>query len=526
MRSLRHSGSLRIVAGWLSALGLAAAWVEAGAAPAGAAAAAAAARVPVAVVVVPRVDAVALARVGAVGLLSPGSGSSVSRETALASLVRGVSHNSSLKGLPGGKVLIRPADAPARGAGAVTVYIQLPPAGTHPNTRRYPVAVVGGGYHGILRSPSTRIPGLVSISDIAPTALALAAGTPPRITSSPAADALPRLARADRRMDESKDAAYGASLAITGATLFLAGLAWLVRAPALARASLLVAPAAIVTSLSLTLAGVGDSPAILTGIALAAPLGGLAAGRLLAGPRRLAAGLLGVLLFVLVVLAAEPWAAGFSALGPEPGGGGRFFGVGNGMETLLLPSALVPAALLGLRWLAPVALLALATIGLARTGADGGGVIVLLAGFLVLALRLRGRRIRPLDVAAIGVLVVALAAAFVGLDALAGGKSHVTSAAGGGPVTVLGDIADRLRVSVHKAVAGPGVIIASAWALIGLAFAGTRRPRSPVIDAFLVAVAVSLLVNDTPVNVLAFGVLQVGALLAWEAVRRARRTAT
>ena len=478
----------------------------------------------VAVVVVPRVDGARLARVGALGLLSPGAGSSVSREAALASLVRGVSHNSSRGGLPGGTVLIRLAQAPARGPGAVTIYVQLPPPGTHPNTRRYPIAVVGGGYRGILRSPSTRIPGLVSVADVASTALALAAGTPPPITSSPAADAPARLARSDRRLDESKDAAYGAILAIAGATLFLAGLAWLVRAPALARASLLVAPAAIVTTFSLTLAGVGDSPGILTGIALAAPLGALAAGRLLAGPRRLAAGLLATLLFVLVVLAAEPWAAGLSALGPEPGGGGRFFGIGNGMETLLLPTALLPGALLGLRWLAPVALLGLGAIGLSRTGADGGGVIVLLAGTLVLALRLRGRRITALDAAVLVVLVVALAGAFVGLDALAGGKSHVTAAVGGGPFTIVTAVADRLDVSIHKVVAGPGVIIASTWSIVGLLFAATRRRRSPVLDAFLVAVVVSLLVNDTPVQVLAFAVLLTAPLLSWETVRRARRT--
>jgi hypothetical protein len=479
----------------------------------------------VAVVVVARVDVARLARVGAIGLLSPGAGPTVSREAALASLVRGVSHNSSRSGLPGGKVVITLAKESARGPGAVTIYVQLPPPGTRPNTRRYPIAIVGGGYRGILRSPSTRIPGIVSIADVAPTAVALAKRESPRITSAPTTDAPARVARIDHRIDASKDAAYGATLAIIGATLFLSGLAWLIRAPALARAALLVAPAAVVTTFSLTLAGVGDSPALLTGIALAAPLGGLAAGRLLAGPRRLAAGLLATLVFVLVVLAAEPWAAGLSALGPEPGGGGRFFGIGNGMESLLLPAALLPGALLGLRWLAPVALLALGAIGLSRTGADGGGVIVLLAGTLVLAIRLRGRRITALDVAALAVLAVALAGAFVGLDALAGGSSHVTAAAGGGPFTIVTDIADRLDASIHKIVADAGVIIASIWSTVGLLFAATRRRRSPVLDAFLAAVVVSLLVNDTPVQVLALGVLMTAPLLSWESVRRARRTA-
>ena len=503
--------------------------VAAGAAGAAGAVRAAGAPARVAVIVLPG-DALPrrlpqLARLGAVGLLSPGAGATASGEAALASLLRGVAYNSSQAILPDGPVLIRLAQAPARGPGAVTVYVQLPPPGSHPNRQRYAIAIVGGGYRGILHSGSTRVPGLVALADVAPTAVALAAGRSPRITSSPAAAAVADIARTDRRMDESKDAAYGAILAITGATLFLAGLAWLVRAPALARASLLVAPAAIVTSFSLTLAGVGSSSGILSGIAVAAPLGGLALGRLLAGPRRLALGLLAVLVFLLVVLAAEPWVAGLSAFGPEPGGGGRFFGVGNGLETLLLPAVFVSAALLGLRFLAPVALLALATIGLSRTGADGGGVIVLLAGTLVLALRLRGRAIRLAEAAGLAVGVAALAALFVGLDALAGGHSHVTAAAGGGPGTVVTDIGRRLDVSIHKAVAGPSVIIASVWSIIGLTFAATRRHRSPVIDAFLVAVIVSLLVNDTPVQVLAFAVLEVAPLLAWETVRRARRTA-
>lgn len=474
-----------------------------------------------------RDNAALLARTGAVGLVSPGAGATVTRAAALASLVRGVSHSASRGALPSGKVLIALARQAAPGPRGITIHLALPPEGRTPNRTRYPIAIVGGGYRGLLRSPSTRIPGLVSIADIAPAAVALAAGRTPGITwqAAPAAGALPALAATDRRLDESKDAAYAASLAIVGAALFLAGLAWLVRSPVLARAALLVAPATIVTSFSLTLAGIGDSPSLRLGLSLAAPLGGLLAGFLTGGRRRFAAAFLATLLFVLVVLAAEPWAAGLTSLGPEPGSGGRFYGIGNGMETLLLPAVLLPGALLGLRWLPATALLALAAIGLSRTGADGGGVIVILAATLVLALRLRGRRPSLPVLLGAGVATVVLAAMFVGLDALAGGHSHVTAAAGGGPFTVVTDIATRLRVSAHKVVAGPGVIIASVWSVIGLAWVGTRRRRSPVIDAFLVAVAVSLLVNDTPVLVLAFAVLQSAPLLAWETVRRARRTA-
>ena len=129
----------------------------------------------VSVLVVPQFDPQAYAGRGAVGLFVPGSGQTASREAAIASLVRGKVEPSVLGGTPSGKPLIslgrRPAD--------VTVYVALPPPGKHANTQRYPIAIVGGGYHGILTSRSTRIRGLVSIADIAPTALALEQGKTP-----------------------------------------------------------------------------------------------------------------------------------------------------------------------------------------------------------------------------------------------------------------------------------------------------------------------------------------------------------
>src|SRR4029079_15229538 len=51
------------------------------------------------------------------------------------------------------------------------ILVVLPKGGTQPNDRRYPVLVHAPGYTGVLTSDSTRIPGLVSIADIGPTAL-------------------------------------------------------------------------------------------------------------------------------------------------------------------------------------------------------------------------------------------------------------------------------------------------------------------------------------------------------------------
>ena len=121
----------------------------------------------VAVVVVPPFPLEQYAGRGAVGLMPGGAGTTVTREGALAALVRGKVEKSLLGGVPGGRPLITLARRPA----ATTIYVSLPPPGRHVGNRRYPVAIVGSGFAGTLDSTSTRIPGLVSIADIAPTAL-------------------------------------------------------------------------------------------------------------------------------------------------------------------------------------------------------------------------------------------------------------------------------------------------------------------------------------------------------------------
>jgi hypothetical protein len=78
---------------------------------------------------------------------------------------------------------------------------------------------------------------------------------------------------------------------------------------------------------------------------------------------------------------------------------------------------------------------------------------------------------------------------------------------------VLGDLGHRL----HLSAAG----LASAWhtaflftlGIAGLVVLGLQRPRSALLDAYLVALAVSLLVNDTPTDVTGYGGL--AALGLW-----------
>ena len=54
--------------------------------------------------------------------------------------------------------------------------------------------------------------------------------------------------------------------------------------------------------------------------------------------------------------------------------------------------------------------------------------------------------------------------------------------------------------------------------LSALVWMGTMRPRRPTVDAMITALAVSLLVNDTPVDVIGLGAVGCVALLLWESV--------
>jgi cytochrome c551/c552 len=226
----------------------------------------------------------------------------------------------------------------------------------------------------------------------------------------------------------------------------------------------------------------------------------------------------GFLVVLTIVLAVDPELNSLAVLGARPDGGGRFYGIGNQVETLLLPPVLVAVAIGGLRWLVPLGALALVTIGWSKAGADGGGVLVFATVLGVLALRLRGLAITPRRLALVAATVLVVALAFVGLDAALGGSSHVTRAVGSGPDSLLGGLGHRLHLS-WAAVTDRwfhGVIFLSC--LAALVLMGTVRPRRATVDALLAGLAVSLLANDTPVDVIGLGALACWALLRWESV--------
>jgi hypothetical protein len=119
------------------------------------------------------------------------------------------------------------------------------------------------------------------------------------------------------------------------------------------------------------------------------------------------------------------------------------------------------------------------------------------------------------NLALAGAAVVAIGLVVVGIDAALGGESHVTRSLGGGPDQVAEDVLDRLAASGEGVVSNWHTAVIVAVAIPVLAWVALRQPRYAVMDALLVALAVSLLVNDAPREVLGYGALSASALRFW-----------
>jgi hypothetical protein len=463
----------------------------------------------VAVRVVPEFSAARYAARGAVGSMVPASGSTVSRKTALESLTHGKLENSLLGGRPKGKALISLGGPPA----PVTIYVALPPPGKQHNLARYPIAIVGGGYHGLLLSSSTHVPGLVSIADVAPTVRSLERGQKPILTSRSASDAPEELAQLNRRLNSAHFARKLSTRVLIGLVLGFGALAWLMRSPFFGRATLLAIPSMVLASTIASALHATHRVAWWSGaIALALTLPLALASRKLG---RFALALAVLLGAYAVFLGVSPATVSLAALGPHPEGGGRFFGLTNQVETLLLAPTLALGAVVELPLLAIVALAALVVVGWSRLGADGGGLIVYAAGFATLALLGLQGRVTAARAVLAGAGVVAIGLALVGLDALTGGSSHVTHAVGGGPGSLLSDLGHRLHLSWRGIVNKTDHLEIAAVSLLTLIVLALLRLRSRTLDALLVALAVSLVVNDSGFDILRFGALVAIAVFTW-----------
>jgi hypothetical protein len=447
----------------------------------------------------------ALASRGAVGLLVPGVGPTTNRRQALAELERGAEVNARLGGVPRGPRLLITSHATGTPTGQGVVVVALPPPGKPgANDRRYRIAVVGRGFHGLLRSKTTRIPGLVSIVDIAPTALGHARGA---LSSVASARPLADLASLDSQIHANNRLKFPAVFIVAGALLLLALLRL--------RAATTAVPAALLVNAGLGIAQVSNEVAIVGVLAVGTILGALWLARICRGDGGLLALYLGVVVLHVLLFASRPEWVAITPLGPTQNQ--RFWGVGNQLETLLLVPLLAGAVLarrrFGVAGFATFALLGLVAMADNRLGADGGGAIVLGVALAFLGARLL--RLRAAGFLTLLLLAATLVLAVVSSNLREPGPNHLRSAFAHGLSGLVAVAENRVPLSYEPALAHWPLVLplalAFAFALALALRVSRRQPRHDLLLALGVAVATSLLVNDSAAYVLACGIAAVGA---------------
>ncbi len=449
-----------------------------------------------------------LSRRGAVGLLRAGYGPTTNRRRALAELVRGAEVNARLGGVPPGKPLIRVSNA----TGAripnceLCIVLQLPPRGEPlANGRLYRIAVIGRGYHGLLTSPTTQIPGLVSIVDIEPTAVG-GHGTS-SLSWVAAEHPLATLSGLGSQIHANNRLKFAALFILAGLLLLLALLGL--------RAAATAVPAALLVNLALGVGHVSNEILLVAAVSAGTALLALWLARVCRSDLSLLALYGGVVgLYALVMVTRPEWQA-INPLGPTQNS--RFWGIGNQMETLLL-APLLAGALLARRRFGVVGFALFGLFGLVvmtdnRFGADGGGAIV-----LGIALAVLGARLFRLGISGFVALLASTGIAvlwIVSRGLAQPGPNHLRSAFAGGAGGLLASVENRVPLAYLPALHNWALVAPLVLALAASFAVAWRAARQPatrdLLLAFGVAIVISLLVNDSAAYELAGGIAVVGA---------------
>lgn len=382
------------------------------------------------------------------------------------------------------------------------------------------IGIAGRGFDGNLTSDSTRMRGYVLSTDLAPTILRrLGVPVPSQMNGEPIRS------EGDREVSAvvSLEDRLASIVHRRGSVIGVSALIWIAIAAlaAIASRGALARPAARMLALSaiylplLLLVGAATEPSQEVErliLLLGAPLLAAATLVLLPGYRALAlASAVTVLAFAIDVIAGSPLTP-LSLIGPDPGLGVRFYGIGNELEATLVPLILVGtgAATTVLRpELAPrraaavflvVGFVAAFVFAFGRFGADVGAAIVLPAGAAMAVAALEAPRRAVLLVVAIPLVALLLLAA---LDLALGGNAHLTrSVLDAGGLHGLGDVAERrLRLSAHSF--SRGIASPLLWlALVGIGIALYKRDRilawfaaTPALRAGFIAAAFATLVG-------------------------------
>jgi len=332
------------------------------------------------------------------------------------------------------------------------------------------IGIAGRGFDGNLTSDSTRLDGFVLSTDIAPTILRrFGIPVPSQMSGQPI--------RSEGAVDAAEVVSLGNRLSVIserrGPVIGLSLLAWLVafgtamvasRGRSGRSCARLAALSVIYLPLLLLLcAALEPSQGVEQGIVtLGAPALGALTLAIFVGYRALAvASALTVLAYASDVIVGSPLTS-LSLLGPNPGLGVRFYGIGNELEALL-GVLIVAGTGAGLTGFAPRlsprgCAVAFLSIGLffafvfaaGRFGADVGAAIVFPLGAAAAAAAIAARRRRTaLLVLAAPVAVVALIAL---IDLVSGANAHLTrSVLDAGGLRSLADVAQRrLQLSAHS----------------------------------------------------------------------------
>lgn len=441
-----------------------------------------------------------LAEHGAVGLVRPGYGPTTNRRRALAELVRGAEQNARLGGVPKGKPLIDASKARVFPNCHMCIVLQLPARGAPTsNDRLYRIAVLGRGFHGLLTSPTTRILGLVSIVDVAPTALGHLRGG---MSSIPAKASVADVVGLDAQIHGEDRLKYAGIFIAAAIVILFALLGW-----SAARTAI---PAALLANLLVGALHVTNEVAIVAVFLVATVLGALWLARVCRDDLALLGVIAVVLLAYMLVFAKRPEWAAVTPLGPDQNL--RFWGIGDQIATLLI-APLLTGAVIAHRRLGWFGFTAFSLLGLFvmidnRLGANGGGAIGLGLALAVLGARLSRRGLLAL-VAGLTV-VAAIVLAMVQHGLASPGPNHLRSAFGKGITGFLDVAANRVPLVYTPAVHDWPLTLPLAVLLIVsgvLAFRVTRaRVARDLVLALAAGLIASLLINDATGFMLAGGV--------------------
>lgn len=446
-----------------------------------------------------------LARRGAVGLMVPGVGATTNRRYAVASLIRGMDISPYLHRVPTAGVLFGLSHASRLPRSSGVIILTLPPKGPLvANDRRYPIAIVGDNLHGLLTSATTRIRGLVSIVDIAPTALGHLHGQLHSVRSPHPVAALERL---DRQVH--------ANNRLKMPTLIIIAVALALLACFRPRWALPAVLAALLTSLAAGVLGIANEPLLVAVMVIGTMAGGWAIAEATRSDGRLLIAIVAVLAIHYVLLVLRPAWVAITPLGPTQNS--RFWGIGNQLETLLL-APLIAGSALAARRHGVLGFAAFATFGLVlitdnRLGSDGGGAAV-----FGVALAITGAR--TLGLGRRGLLTLLLANATVALGVISlnlrlPGPNHLRSMFSHGLGGLGSVLVNRVPLAYAPALHQLPVLVPLAafflCVLIVSIRISTGRTRDLLIAAAC-AIATSLLLNDSAVYVLAGGVAVLAAL--------------